>query len=169
MIADFAKMQESLVSKQWPLFTPVLTALLADGETRVRCRGLYCLQLFLDRFPGEILRSTGLEDVFKHAVFPTLHYLPRLTPVDESAKLLTAAYAALRALTQRVGARDQQLLDTILRNGVFSAYLHAREYPRIVVALAEQTGWVVEAMGTNAVKHLKVAFLFITLLSREGI
>lgn len=161
MTVDLCKFKKSFVSKQWPLFTPVLAALLADGETRVRLRGLHCLQLFLDKLPGEILHSTGLDDVFKHAVFPTLHYLPRLTPVDESAKLLTAAYAALRALSQKIGARNQRLLDEILRNGIFSAYFHAKEYPRIVTILAEQTRWVVEDMGINAVKHLKVGFFLV--------
>lgn len=88
--------------------------------------------------------------------------------MDESARLLTAAYAALRALSQRVGTTDQRLLDEIMRDGIFSAYFHAKEYPRIVTILAEQTKWVVEDMGINAVKHLKVGFLFMTLQSREG-
>lgn len=83
------------------------------------------------------------------------------------------AYAALRVLstTRGLGAgaagsaaaatgdRRRLLLDRILRDGVFSAYFYAKEYPRIVAVLADQVGWVVEAMGLRAVKHLKVMFL----------
>lgn len=150
------------MSKQWPLYTPVLTTLLADNKTRVRWRGLYCLRLFVQKLPGEILSSTGLGNVFRDAVFPTLHYLPQLTPVDESAKLLTVAYAALQALSQKSKPKDQKLLDKIMRDGIFSAYFHAKEYPRIVVILSEQISWIVEAMGMSAVKHLKVSQLSLT-------
>lgn len=162
-------MQETLISKQWPLFIPVILTLLDDTTTRIRTRGLVILDDFLSKFPNNILRDTGLASVFEDAVFPTLHFLPNITPEAESLQLLVPAYSALLTLAGKVNDGKAQtgkhhsdmprakLLDKILREGIFSAYFHAKEHICIVEVLLVQTTLVLNEMGIYAVKHLKVS------------
>lgn len=160
--------QPDFMSKQWPLFIPVLLTLLDDGATRVRCLGLVVLDAFLEKFPDNILRDTGLASVFEDAVFPTLHFLPSITPEEESVQLLGQAYTALLALARKLDASAAagkvasstpraKILDKLLREGVFSAYFHAKEHIRIVEVLLVYTAKILEDMGIHSVKHLKVS------------
>ena len=146
----------------------MLLALLDDGTTRIRRRGLLILDDFLEKFPANILRDTGLASVFEDAVFPTLHFLPSITPEDESITLLEAAYTALLSLARkkepRAGKAEPQissskakLLDRMLRDGVFSAYFHVKDHVRIVEVLLIQTAQIMDVMQIHAVKHLKVS------------
>lgn len=162
--------QGELVRIHWPLFTPVLLALVDDPDTAVRARGLVLLQTFVASVPdgGRLLHTTGLDSVLADAVFPTLLFLPRLTPENESLQLLAPAYAALLGLASAAAAGHgpcahglppkpaADLLDRILRQGIYPGYFHASEHIRIVEELVRQTGRVVAAMGVYAVKHLKV-------------
>lgn len=158
------------MSKQWPLFIPVLLTLLDDGATRVRSRGLISLDAFLQRLPDNILRDTGLASVFEDAVFPTLHFLPSITPEEESVQLLGQAYTALVSLARKLSATPAagkvasgtsrvKLLDKMLREGVFSAYFHAKEHVRIVEVLLVHAAKILGEMGIHGVKHLKVSNL----------
>lgn len=157
------------MSQQWPLFIPVLLTLLDDGTTRVRSMGLHITKEFLTKFPDNILHDTGLASVFEDAILPTLHFLPTITPEDESIQLLSPAYKSLLVLAGKLNARVKpapnisrtpraRLLDSILRDGVLSAYYHAKEHVRICQLLFMVNMWLVKDMGINAVKHLKVRF-----------
>ncbi|KJR87899.1 uncharacterized protein SPSK_07245 [Sporothrix schenckii 1099-18] len=163
----------ALVRTNWPLFVPVLLALVEDADTPVRARGLGLLTEFVAVVPdgGGLLHSTGLDSVLADAVFPTLLFLPRLTPENESLQLLGPAYSALLSLAKAAGAGSNTstavankglppnaaaiLLDRILREGIYAGYFHASEHIHIVEELMRQAGRIVEAMGIYAVKHLK--------------
>jgi hypothetical protein len=116
---------------------------------------------FLSKCPPNILTSTGIGTVFQDAIFPTLLYLPSLTPEPESITLLRPAYAALLALaktdedTGSAGRRKQ--LDKLLRDGVFAAYHHASEYIHIVEVLMDVTADIVSALSIYSAKHLQVS------------
>lgn len=73
---------------------------------------------------------------------------------------MTAAYDALTGLVKKfedVGSLPRrQLLDRILRRGVFTAYDHASQYIGVVEALMGATSAIVDLMGIYAVKHLQV-------------
>lgn len=121
---------------------------------------------FLAKFPDKTLRDTGLAQVFEDAIFPTLAFLPSLTPESESVLLLSAAYAALLRLADKQpalgkdgvpGAPKNGLLDKMLREGVLTGYFHAKEHVKIVEVLCRQTAAIVGEMGVHAVKHLKVS------------
>ncbi|KAL1869902.1 hypothetical protein Daus18300_005363 [Diaporthe australafricana] len=155
-----------LMSKQWPLFIPVLLTLLDEGTTRIRWRGLLILDSFLERLSANILRDTGLASVFEDAVSPTLHFLPSITPEEESTVLLEAAFTALLSLARKMGLKGgktelhsnspkAKLLDKTLRDGIFSAYFHVKDHVRIVEVLLNQTAKIVDEMRIHAVKHLK--------------
>jgi len=143
-----------------------------DSTTRVREEGLIILTKFLKKLPDKTLRDTGLSKVFEDAIFPTLSYLPSLTPEDESIQLLVPAFEALRCLASKqlsatvtknntataLTSNQQQtkLLDKIFREGLFTAYFHAKDHIRIVEVLCQQTVFILDQMGIYAVKHLKV-------------
>lgn len=151
----------------WPLYTPPLLTLIDDPSTRVRARGLRLTAAFLRKLPAPKLRATGLASVFEDAVFPTLSYLPSLTPEDESVALLDPALDALLVLAGKLAAEpergseaegkreERRLLDKILRQGVLSGYFHCPENAGLVEVLVRKTGRVVEALGVASVKHVK--------------
>lgn len=123
---------------------------------------------FLERFPANILRDTGLASVFEDAVSPTLHFLPSITPEEESIVLLEAAFTALLSLVRKTETKagktephssspKAKLLDKTLRDGIFSAYFHVKDHVRIVEVLLNQTAKIVDEMRIHAVKHLKVS------------
>lgn len=128
------------------------------------------LRAFWARCPGDLMRQTGLAQVFEDAVFPSLLYLPSLTPVDESVAILSAAYPTLMVLagvdldmaaadgnpTNGFTQEQQKLLDRIIREGILVGYNHASEHVRIVELLCEQLRCIVNGMGILTIKHLKV-------------
>jgi hypothetical protein len=122
-----------------------------------------------------ILTQTGLGEVFEDAITPTLMFLPNITPVDESVQLLEPAYHALIVLGQvlygeemkdgktvkaQKGKKEEEMKfwDRVIRKGVLMGYAHASEHPAIVEVLLRNLGVVVEKMGIDAVKHLKVFY-----------
>lgn len=156
------------MAQQWPLFVPVVMALVDDGSTRVRSMGLHIMKEFLSKFPNKTLHDTGLASVFEDAILPTLHFLPTLTPEDESIQLLSPAFDSLLVLAGKLkeakvssGPNKSQtssapLLDRILRDGILSAYFHAKEHIRICQLLFAINSRLIGEMGINAIKHLKV-------------
>lgn len=161
------------MAQQWPLFVPVVMALVDDGATRVRSMGLHIMKEFLTKFPNKTLYDTGLASVFEDAILPTLHFLPTLTPEDESIELLSPAFDALLVLVGKLkkakvksGTNTSRtpsapLLDRILRDGVLSAYFHAKEHIRICQLLFAISSRLINEMGIHAVKHLKVCYVLL--------
>ncbi|KAK4179218.1 mitochondrial CCA tRNA nucleotidyltransferase [Triangularia setosa] len=153
----------TLISTHWPSYIPVLLTLADDSTTSIRRTGLNILTDFLTKIPAKTLQDTGLGQVFADAVFPTLSYLPSLTPEDESLQLLEPAYEVLMVLggkqpaTGKVGngSPRNDMLDRLIREGVFTGYFHVKNHVRIVELLCRKTVGVLEAMGVHAVKHLK--------------
>lgn len=128
---------------------------------------------FWSRCPGDLMRQTGLAQVFEDAVFPAVLYLPSLTPVEESVAILNAAYPALMVLvginlelaanelcteatTATFTQGQQKLLDRLVREGILVGYHHASEHVRIVELLCYQLRCIVNWMGILTVKYLKV-------------
>ncbi|KAK3944819.1 mitochondrial CCA tRNA nucleotidyltransferase [Diplogelasinospora grovesii] len=149
---------KEFVSKNWPLFIPVLLTLLDERSIRIKARGLSLTTTFLTKLPGKTLEQTGLSQVFEDAILPSLlSYLPTLTPEDESVQILKPAFEALLWLAKKQEREDRKrkLLDKMLREGVFAAYFHAREHIKIVTLLCEVVGGVVKELGLHSVKHLK--------------
>lgn len=132
--------------------------------------GLHIMKEFLTKFPSKALHDTGLASVFEDAILPTLHFLPTLTPEDESIELLSPAFDALLVLAGNLKAKanlsgpnmshhtppSAALLDRVLRDGILSAYFHAKEHIRICQLLFAMNSRLLEEMGIKAVKHLKV-------------
>ncbi|KAI6431010.1 hypothetical protein MCOR21_004243 [Pyricularia oryzae] len=164
-----------LMSRHWPLYTPVLLALLDDGDTSVKCQALGLLEVFLGKVEAKTLIDTGLDSVFLDAVLPALMLLPRVTPEVDCLRILGPAYDSLLTLSRVTAAGKQnitktpntKILDRILREGVFSGFFYAREHIRIVQVLLSKTGLVVQEMGIHSVKHLKDIVPMLTSVMEE--
>lgn len=154
--------QTSAVETNWPLIIPPLLALIDDSSTAWKVRGCSLLVRFLASIPDQLLERTGLGEVFQTALMPCLLYLPSLTPEEESLRLLTAVYPALICLVRarfdvvKDQARRQKELDAIFRYGVLKGYAHAGEHVKIAELLVQKMIDLVEEMGIDSCKHLKV-------------
>ncbi|KAI5457218.1 hypothetical protein BGZ63DRAFT_408664 [Mariannaea sp. PMI_226] len=150
----------SLLQQQWPLFTPVLLALVEDESAAVKTKGLDILASFARKCPPEVLHTTGIVRVFEDATFPILLYLPSLTPEDESVNLLRPAYKVLFALAETYHSPQnperRRLLDKLLREGIFAAYSHSSQYARLVQTLMESMELAIKCLGIYSAKHLKI-------------
>lgn len=142
------------------MFLPVLLALVEDHETRVREKGLATLATFLSKCTLKTLRVTGIGHLFEEAVFPTLLFLPNLTPEQDSADLLRLAYPALLQLAEAdpdpQSHQRRRLLDRLIRDGIMAGYLHASQYATIVQVLMRNMATTVSCLGIFSVKHLQV-------------
>lgn len=154
-------MQEALIAAHWPLFTPPLLTLVEDDQTPIRKQGLDIMTIFLSKCPRQILDSTGVRNVIEDAIFPTLMFLPTLTPEAESIDLLHAAYGALFLLVKGepdsvIPSARRSSLDKLLRDGIVAAFHHASQHARITELLMKYTTEIVQELGLSATKHLKV-------------
>ena len=147
----------------WPLIIPPLLALIDDSSIKYRIKGCDTLSVFLQKCSSLLLEQTGLGEIFESAVMPCLLSLPSLTEEAESLKMLRAAYPALisLALLRFPGEKHQaskiKALDKVLREGVVKGYAQAGEYVRIAELLVNEMTELVERLGVESVKHLKVS------------
>jgi tRNA nucleotidyltransferase (CCA-adding enzyme) len=157
-----SRLEESLIESQWPLLIPPLLTILDDELTANKIRGCELLRTFLSLTPSALLQRTGLGEVFQDTLMPCLSYLPSLTPETESLELLRAVYPTLLALLRarfpdaKDKAQKEKVLDKIMRQGVLGGYTHAGEYVEIATLLVTKMGDLVDEMGIDSVKHLKV-------------
>lgn len=158
----------SRTSRFWPLLVPPLLALIDDVDVRFKAMGCKLLSgLFLGTDP-DLLRRTGLGEVFQDAITPCLSYLPTLTPEDESVMMLDAAYPAVVRLalirfpdtSETLGngfhaARDRHLIH-ILHFHLLSSMSHVSpdNYPSLTICLLKQLGRLIEALGSSIIAQL---------------
>ncbi|KAF4970868.1 hypothetical protein FZEAL_9961 [Fusarium zealandicum] len=149
----------SLLQEHWPLFTPVLLALAEDEEIHVKSRGLAILSSFMGKCPAQILQNTGIGRVFEDLTFPMLLYLPSITPEDQSTSIITPAYDVLIKMAESYNnpqSRERrQLLDRVLRDGIFGGHFHASQYTQIVRVLMQKAASIMNCLGIYSIKHIK--------------
>ncbi|KAF4337704.1 CCA tRNA nucleotidyltransferase mitochondrial [Fusarium beomiforme] len=147
-----------LVQQQWPLFLPVLLALVENESIDVKARGLRTTREFIDKCPSQVLQNTGIGRVFADVTFPLLLYLPTVTPEYQSTTILIPAYDVLIELAESTGTTNsierRQFFDKILRDGVFAGYFHASQHTRIVQVLLQKATAVINGLGIYTTKHL---------------
>lgn len=95
---------------------------------------------------------------------PCLLYLPSLTEEIESLQLLRTAYPALISLADVRFADEKHHVarmegfDKVIRYGVLKGYTHAGEHVKIAELLMIQMKDLVDKMGVEFAKHLKVRY-----------
>ncbi|KAK8128712.1 hypothetical protein PG984_009820 [Apiospora sp. TS-2023a] len=159
-----------LLSKTWHLFTPILLTLLDESETALKIRALAILGAFWSGCPPGLMDQVGLASVFEDAVFPAVHFLPNITPEDESRRILSAAYPALFQLagitassqseegstgTTALTTAQRKLLDRIIRDGILTGYFHAKNHIQLTAVFCERLSYAVNGLGILSVKYLK--------------
>ncbi|KAF4125338.1 Protein of unknown function (DUF2454) [Geosmithia morbida] len=117
------------------------------------------MSTFLDKCPAKVLKSTGIGKVFQDAIFPSVLFLPSLTPEAESIQIMQPAYRALIILAEKdpdtSSPTRRLLLDSIIREGILTAYDHASSYIHVVETLLRTLATVVNCLGVYTVKHLQ--------------
>lgn len=154
-----------LVEKNWHAIVPPLLSMLDDIDTEYKAQGCELLELLLDKTPPILLKRTGLGEVFEEALMPCLGYLPTLTPEDQSARLLSAAYPALVSLSkildhtlpttssQSTSPRIK-LLDTLIRKGILMTFTYCPEHAKITTVTTKNLAVILHSMGLECIKHL---------------
>lgn len=148
----------------WPLIIPPLLALIDDSSTKYKVKGCNFLAIFLQRCPSILLERTGLGEIFENAVMPCLLSLPSLTEEADSLQMLKASYPVLISLAlarfpaEKHQAAKIKALDTILRNGTLKGYAYAGEHVKIAELLVNELTILVNELGIESVKHLKVSY-----------
>ncbi|QSZ28728.1 hypothetical protein DSL72_003230 [Monilinia vaccinii-corymbosi] len=87
-----------LRTQAFPLLIPPLLTLLDSSSNSIRVHTLRVIPILFSKMGDKLLLQTGLGDVFEDAIHPLLLFLPSLTPVEDTLKLLPAGYNALYAL-----------------------------------------------------------------------
>ncbi|TVY64720.1 hypothetical protein Focb16_v015950 [Fusarium oxysporum f. sp. cubense] len=161
----------SLIQQHWPLFLPVLLALVENESTKTKARGLRTTREFMSKCPAQVLQNTGIGHVFAGVTFPLLLYLPSVTPEDESTTILIPAYDVLIKLAQSTGDTNsierRRLFDKILRDGVFAGYFHASQHTRIVQVLLQKATAVINSLGIYTIKHLTPLLSMVSLVMTD--
>ncbi|KAH7043186.1 tRNA nucleotidyltransferase [Macrophomina phaseolina] len=162
------RMDSERVEDFWPLLVPPVLTLVDDSDPKFKAKGCDLLRLLLEITPSQLLKRTGLADVFEEALNPCLTYLPTLTPESESISLLDAAYPALIALARTrypvpspgdplsdAAQQRASALDKLVWDGILSSHAHAGEHVRIAQCLVAQLNSIIRTLGVHSVKHLK--------------
>ncbi|KAF5717424.1 tRNA nucleotidyltransferase [Fusarium globosum] len=161
----------SLIKQHWPLFLPVLLALVENESTKTKVRGLKTTREFINKCPAQVLQTTGIGRVFANVTFPLLLYLPSITPEEESMTILIPAYDVLIKLAQSTGDTNsierRRLFDKILRDGVFAGYFHASQHTRIVQTLLQKVTAVINSLGIHTIKHLTPLLSMVSLVMTD--
>jgi hypothetical protein len=129
------------------------------------------MAVFLNQCPIRVLESSGVRNVIEDAIFPTLLFLPSLTPEAESVELLHAAYRALLLLARdgpgRPESRQRQSLSRIFRDGIEAGYFHAPQYARVVEVLMTYTTMIVQGLAIYATKFLPALITMFTSILQD--
>lgn len=167
-----------LTERFWPLLVPPLLTLLDDTDTKYKALGAELLGDLLKATSPDMLSRTGLADVFRESLQPSLHYLPSLTPEAESVRLLSVAYPAMFLLLSvqyppnrvvpgepeneaytpgEAETRHKQTLAGLLHGNILPSFTHIEPhavYPALTGTLLVYVRTVLEKVGLDSVAQL---------------
>lgn len=125
----------------WPVVTAFVLNLFDDHKPEFKIQALHILKEFIRRNPTT-LTKTGLMKEFRDPIKICLSYIPNLTPVIISTKILSLAYE----VNYMVVSTPLEYLDII--NTILSSISHlsnrsSSDYP-ILILLVDQLSLIVE-------------------------
>lgn len=117
ILSSYQKIQDDSLRKKtleshFHLLIPPILHQIDDIDVLYKVSGCQCLQLLCDNLretQSEILKRSGLADVFIEALKNNFSLLPTLTPEDESLMLYQALYPAFRSLTKARFSMNQNV------------------------------------------------------------
>ncbi|KAJ6021115.1 hypothetical protein N7540_006619 [Penicillium herquei] len=174
------------LESHFPLLVPAILSLIDDSNISFKvqgCRLLNKLLMSIRETGSDILIRTNLVSVFEEAITPCLLSLPTITPVNDSLKILSAAYPVLFFLLEVAyinlslpKSRSQAKKDTetyntslakILRSNLIPSFNHISSsssisgsnasfpYLDLSTLLITKIGSVVNKIGIEATKYLQ--------------
>lgn len=164
------------VGEVWPLVIPPLLTLVDDWEVKYKVLGAEFVGELLKVVDPELLKRTGLGEVFEEALMGCLGYLPPSSEAEEATRLLEVVYPALIALgrvkypeggiktstPQEIQRQRTKFLDKVLRDGIFYGISHCGNHPKILILLFEQLAMFLDELGIEAVKHIQYILPLLT-------
>lgn len=157
------------IEANWPLIIPPILTTLDTGDVLTKCQGCQILECLLSKIEPDLLKRTGLGEVIWDAVTPCLHFLPPLTPLDISDRVIGKAFDVLILLAQTRCPQLEQtrekvkLLHQILREGVFQGMTYAGDNVKVVQMFMQNTRKLVDELKIYTLRHLPVCHLAYTL------
>ena len=175
---------KEVLQSQFPLLVPPVLNIIDDMSTSWKADGYVLLDLLCEAViaaDSDILKRTGLTDVFFDAIKPSFMLLPTLTPEDESLLVLERLYPASLALvnarfnvsistkgnvsvkgqtsTESEDDKKQKYLKLLLRHGLLASLSHlgagtSTSFIPLTTKLVEQLSPLVKTMGLTAVTDL---------------
>ena len=122
---------------QFHLLIPPILNLVDDSDIEYKTQGCRLLRLLCEQVThcqSDILKRTGLSDVFSDALKTNFLHLPTLTPEEESLTLLAELYPAFRAL---VDARFPIIRKDESNKGKEGAVLTSRPATNTILATGD--------------------------------
>lgn len=173
------KLDMKIVEQEWGYLVPPILTLLEDTDTWIRAKGCDLLRLLLLSTPTLLLQRTGLTPLFEDTLTVSLSYLPTLTPQEESAILLPAAFSALLTLIDvahppppphsRPSTARLASLTRLLRHSILSPFAHASDHPLAATALLAPMPTILDRLGVDAAPHLKDAVPLLAGVLRDAL
>lgn len=180
-----ADVKKQTVEGHFHLLIPPILNMIDDSNSSSKASGCQLLRLLcqvLVSIESDMLKKTGLGDVFFDALKTHFMLLPTLTPEDESLEVLMELYPAFLAavdaryrmvvaseatMEQVVSSKEftgrQERLKLLLRHGVLTSLSHlssgqsfstSTSIP-LTTYLVSQIMPIVERMGIDSVRYLR--------------
>ncbi|PQE26637.1 tRNA nucleotidyltransferase protein [Rutstroemia sp. NJR-2017a BVV2] len=167
-----------LRSTAFPLLIPPLLTLLDSPSNSIRMQTLSLLPALFSRLSAPLLTQTGLASVFQDAISPICLFLPSLTPLEDSVRLLPRAYEALWALGAVLFGGDEvpvlvlgkekmkekqkekekeriKYYTSILQQALLPSFLSTQDSPQLLLILLPTLSTLAQKLGIYTVKYLK--------------
>ncbi|KAJ9663723.1 hypothetical protein H2198_000735 [Neophaeococcomyces mojaviensis] len=108
VLKSYARLEDTMQRKKtveahFHLLVPPILHLIDDIDIIYKASGCHCLKLLCDNLSSvqsEVLKRSGLTDVFIEALKNDFSHLPTLTPEEDSIALFQELYPAFRSLVQ---------------------------------------------------------------------
>ncbi|KIW21377.1 hypothetical protein PV08_01957 [Exophiala spinifera] len=172
--------RKATLESHFHLLIPPILNMIDDTDPSYKASGCHLLHMLSDilaSVQSDMLKRTGLGDVFIDALKGNFTLLPTLTPEDESLSVLSQLYPAYTALVdamfcyspspEKLTAMDHRarndLLTALYRHGIMSSLEHLSSAASLsstisvslTVFLLRQIPPVFERTGISSVLHLK--------------
>ncbi|KAG7192634.1 uncharacterized protein KQ657_001414 [Scheffersomyces spartinae] len=112
--------QEDMLETNWFIITSFILNLTDDTNVEFKLVSCRLLNEFLEVIGGDFLKKRGLIEPFIKSFTPNLSYIPSLTPVGDSLRLLPPSYTVICELIQYSSHSRRDFLELITSKVLFS-------------------------------------------------
>ncbi|PPQ70481.1 hypothetical protein CVT24_013288 [Panaeolus cyanescens] len=153
--------QTSWYEELWHLLVPPIMAFLDDYEVNYKLRGVLLVQEMLAKFPKDLLRRTGIDDLLRTSLRGCLSHLDYpMSPdlirqaVGTSVTLIVET-SGVGTISQPSSQRFDELCG-LLGEGIISGiWMYSEDKPNIVRATFDSIPGVMRALGIGSVRFLQ--------------